>query len=338
VNALVPLSWMYGAGVALHRGARMVGKPRFEHPRIVSIGNLEAGGNGKTPLALWMLERAVQSGEPVVYVSRGYSGDVSSLIVTCVPADGTAPSSLAGMRILSRTHDNLAAVVGDEGALVIERAPGVTALFCGDKVRAVSAAVQLGVMRVVLDDGFQSWRVARHTDIVLLDAELPLDGGRLLPAGRLRENPDALARAQAIVFNGAATPDAIAAARAQVARWLRPDVAILGMARRIELIPVAGEPSRRDALLAVSAIARPTAFEQSLQSAGASIAGHEIFPDHHRYDARDVERIAQRAQSANATAIVATEKDWVKLRHFDMPLPVWIARLELSLTGDELPV
>src|SRR5262249_40249812 len=147
---------------------------------------------------------------------------ISGSVVTCVLPPEMTPPSLAGMRVLSRGHPDLAREIGDEGALVVERAPGVAALFCHDKRRAVHTAAELGVGRVILDDAFQSWRVARHVDIVLLDAARPLDGGHLLPAGRLREKPGALARAEAIVFNGAADADAIAAGRARIERWIRP--------------------------------------------------------------------------------------------------------------------
>ena len=332
MNALTPLSWLYGAGVAAHRQMRMVPPPREANPRVVSIGNLEAGGNGKTPLAMWILARAAEKGSACAYVSRGYGGEPSSTVV-CV----SATNSLAGVRLMSRAHPDLASVVGDEGALVCERLPSVTACFSTDKVRAVTAATALGANLIVLDDAFQSWRVARHADIVLLDAERPLDAGALLPAGRLREKPDALRRADAIVFNGAATAAAVASAREKVARWLKPGVRVAGMARRIELAPATGSSARPDTFLAVSGIARPAAFEHSLNGAGARIAGHEVFSDHHRYDARDVARIEARVRSAGAGAVVVTEKDWVKLRRLQPPFPVWVARLEVTLIGDELP-
>jgi tetraacyldisaccharide 4'-kinase len=317
----------------------MAGKPASERPHVVSIGNLEAGGNGKTPFAIWMLARVAQA-KPCAYVSRGYGGaNVSSSVVTCVLAQATSPASLAGLRVLARNHADLAAQVGDEGALVCERVPLVSAFFCTDKVRAVQAATACGADLIVLDDAFQSWRVPRHTDIVLLDSERPLDGGQLLPAGRLREKPDALSRADQIIFNGAATPAAMAAARASVERWLRPGVPVAAMERRIVLTPAEGSAARPDGpFLAVSAIARPEGFEQLLRSAGATIAAHAVFPDHHRYDAHDVDRIAERSRRARASAIVTTEKDWVKLQHFPMPAAVWIARLDVSLAGFELPV
>ncbi|HKW15523.1 MAG TPA: tetraacyldisaccharide 4'-kinase, partial [Candidatus Krumholzibacteria bacterium] len=189
---LLPLSWVYGAGVAAHRAARRAGEPAHEHPRIISVGNLEAGGNGKTPLAIWLLQRAHAAGKTCAYVSRGYGGtSVSSSVVSCVLAESVSPSSLAGLRVLARGHRDLPAHAGDEGALVCERAPFASAFFCTDKTRAVAAAIASGAGVVILDDAFQSWRVPRHTDIVLLDAEHPLDGGQLLPAGRLRETADA---------------------------------------------------------------------------------------------------------------------------------------------------
>jgi tetraacyldisaccharide 4'-kinase len=340
VNVLTPLSFLYALGVSLHRDAAMVGEPTFEHPHITSIGNLEAGGNGKTPLAMWILARMSAQGKSCAYVSRGYGGvHVSKTAVTCVLAQNVLPASMAGLRVIARTNERLARAVGDEGAMVCERVPLVSAFFCRDKVRAVRTATECGADLIVLDDGFQSWRIPRHSDIVLLDAERPLDGGQLLPAGRLRELPSALSRADQIIFNGAATPAAVTAARAQIELFLRPGVLVSGMARRVVLTTPAGDEGRADAVFqAVSAIARPDAFQQSLVNAGVQVAAHYVFRDHHRYEARDIERIVASAREANASAIVTTEKDWVKLRHFEMPLPVWIARLDVSLTEFQLLV
>jgi len=338
MNALAPLSWLYGAGVAAHRQVRRVGAPTGAQPRVVSVGNLEAGGNGKTPLTMWLISRALTTGESVAYVSRGYGGNVRSNVVTCVLAEGSTPASLSGLRVLSRTHPDLAREIGDEGALVAERAPGVNAFFCQDKRRAVGLAAELGLARVFLDDAFQSWRVARHVDIVLLDAERPLDGGALLPAGRLREKADALRRAHAIVFNGATTPNEVASARAHVDCWLTPGVAVAGMARRIELAHGTGDSTRPAAFLAVSGIAKPALFERILAGAGVRVVGHEIFADHHRYDAGDLTRIERRLRASQVTAVIVTEKDWVKMRRLSPPFDVWVARLDVTLIGDELPV
>ena len=338
MNALLPVSWIYGAGVAIARRARMAPAPRSERPRVVSIGNLEAGGNGKTPLAIWFLSRALDAGASVAYVSRGYgSAANTSRVVTCVLPFGIAPARPAGIRLLSPAHPDLARDVGDEGALLVERVPRAPAVFCADKVRAVAVAADTGADTIVIDDGFQSWPVARHLDIVLLDANAPLDGGHLLPAGTLREKPDALRRADAVVFNGVASESALRDARARVQPWLRDGISVAGMTRVVTIAApgAAGErpPAR---LVAVSAIARPDAFVRSLQGTGVDVAGHVTFRDHHRYDAGDVARIAERARRENVD-VVTTEKDWVKLRRLHPPVRVWVARLDVSLIGDALP-
>jgi tetraacyldisaccharide 4'-kinase len=340
VKALLPLSWAYAAGVAVDRALRTVPRaPGASRPRVVSIGNLETGGSGKTPLAIWWLARAAEDGARVAYVSRGYGARaVGAHTVTGVLPGDVLPVDAAGWRVLARSHPELAREIGDEGALVVERAPGAAALFCADKRRAVAAAAALGVDVVVLDDGFQSWRVARNTDVVMLDAARPLDGGALLPAGTLREAPSALRRADAVVFNGASSEDALQNARARVARWLRDGIPVAGMARSLSFAAVgAGAQASPWRLVAVSAIARPEAFARSLADAGVVVAAHLMFRDHHRYDAKDVARIAARAAREDAE-VVTTEKDWVKLRGLELPARVWVARLEVALIGDPLPV
>jgi len=338
MKALLPLSWIYGAGMAIDRRVRMASAPRRERPRVVSIGNLEAGGNGKTPLAMWYLARAHGTGAAVGYISRGFRSMANtSRVVTCVLPDGMTAARPAGTRLLARSHPGLAREIGDEGALVVERVPGAAALFCADKTRAVAMAADLGLDTVVIDDGFQSWPVARHLDIVLLDAVEPLDRGRLLPAGTLRERPGALRRAHAVVFNGAASESALREARSRVQPWLREGTAVAGMTRTLSIAAADGATNRApDRMLAVSAIARPDAFARSLHGAGVDTAGHVVFRDHHRYDARDVARIVERAQREHLD-VVTTEKDWVKLRPFRPAVRVFVARLDVSLIGDPLP-
>ncbi|HET6349893.1 MAG TPA: tetraacyldisaccharide 4'-kinase, partial [Candidatus Krumholzibacteria bacterium] len=150
MKLLLPLSWIYGAGVAVHRRASA---PDAVLPdtgtRVISVGNLEAGGNGKTPLAMWLLEHWTARGLSSAYVSRGYGvGSVSAHAVTCVLPPACAPPSLAGKRILAQSFPGLASEVGDEGALVVDRAPASAAFFCRDKPRALRAALELGVDRV----------------------------------------------------------------------------------------------------------------------------------------------------------------------------------------------
>lgn len=332
VAVLQPLAWLYRGGVAVAR-ARRAGKPASEHPRVVSVGNLTVGGSGKTPMALWLVERALAVGKSVAYTSRGFAGAAErGPAVTWVPGENAgAPGSFAGLRVLSRSAD-LAESVGDEAAMVAGRAPGVNLLISRDKRRAIAAAAAMALDVVVVDDAFQSFALARHVDVVMLDARRPFGNGRLLPAGPLREAPAALGRAQVVVFNGAEDAAAVDEARQQVAPYLCAEQRVYGMRRRISLTPATPTATEkpRDALL-VAGIARPDDFRGSLAVAGVPAGDLLAYRDHHRYDQADARRIRE---AASTRAMVTTEKDWVKLARFDWRgCAVWVARLEVELVG-----
>lgn len=336
--ALLPLSWIYRAGVASARAFHAAPKPGGPAPRVVAVGNLEVGGSGKTPLCAWLVERATRGGKRAAYASRGFGGAAEhGPWVTVVLGEGAgAPSSLAGLRVLARQTRDLAAAFCDEGAVVAERVRAASLFVSRDKRRAVEAAARWGAEIVVVDDAFQSFALPRHLDVLLLDARRPVANGRVLPAGRLRETPSAIARADVVVFNGAADRTAVEEARARVARWLRSDARVYGLRRTVTLtptVPAAGSPA--DALL-VAGIARPADFRTSVEMvaerAGLRVIDALAFRDHHRYTDSDVRAIRARAQ---AGAIVTTEKDWVKLSHFDWEgSRVWVARLEVELVGE----
>lgn len=337
-TALLPLSWLYRAATSAHRALahRRAGAPPAG-ARVVSVGNLEAGGNGKTPMAMWILERAVARGERAAYVSRGYGGrsERGPLVTRVCPA-GSGVGAGPGERLVAREHPDLAGQVGDEAAMVAARVPGAWLYLGKDKARSVAAAAAAGEGVIVLDDAFQSHGVARHTDIVMLDAERPFANRRLLPAGPLREPPASLRRADAVVFNGVRDEIDLEASAAPVRAYLRDGARVAGLVRRIDLAPLRdGEAARPARVLAVSAIARPDRFAAALAEAGLACAGHEIRRDHHRYTAADMDAIARRARSLGVDAVVVTEKDAVKLRPLDPGCPVWVARLEVRLVGED---
>jgi len=300
---------------------------------VIAVGNLEVGGSGKTPFALWLLEQAVRSGMRAAYASRGYGSAAERGPLVTVVSD-QAPASFDGMRLLGRNARNLADAIGDEGAVVARRADPSMLLFARDKRRAVEAAARLGAEVIVVDDAYQTFSMPRHVDVLLLDARRPLANGRLLPAGRLREPASAIARADAIVFNGASDLASIHEARGQVARWLRPQQRVYGLRREVTLssvtAPAVGTPV--EALL-VAGIARPGDFKDSVEQLGVRVRDVVAFRDHHRYRREDARDIVARARGG---AVVVTEKDWVKLARFDWgSTPVWVARLEVRLLGED---
>jgi tetraacyldisaccharide 4'-kinase len=334
--ALLPLSWLYRAGVASVRAARTARAAGPGSPRVIAVGNLEVGGSGKTPLALWLVERAAAAGKRAAYASRGFASTAEQgPLVTVVPArDGAPPASLAGLRIVGRSAPRLADAAGDEAAVVAARAAAVPLVLARDKRRAVDVAARLGAEIVVVDDAFQSFALARHVDVLLLDAERPLANGRVLPAGRLREAPSAIGRADIVVFNGAGDADAVEASKARVTRWLRRDAKVYGLRRRVALVasthPATAPPA---AAVLVAGIAKPDDFRRSIEAIGVRVEGMVAYRDHHRYREADALGLRERA---SGRALVTTEKDWAKLGRFDWSdTRVWVARLEVDLVGGE---
>jgi tetraacyldisaccharide 4'-kinase len=322
---LVPVSWLYAAlGDTARRLRALERPPTPPDVTVISVGNLEVGGSGKTPLCIHLLERAIAAGKPAAYVSRGYGGRAERFDgVTVV---GHWPGDPERVRWLPGDATDLAAEVGDEGAVVSARAPRALLAFSRDKAAAVDLVAQAlrgGV--VVLDDAFQSWGVGRDVDVVLLDSAHPFGDGWLLPAGSLREAPEALSRADVVVLNGAGDESAVADVRSRLRRVSGRDIPCAVMTRRVEPGVAAGE-----CVVTASAIARPQAFEQSVVAQGVAIETALRFPDHHRFVPEDVKAI--RDACAGRCRCVVTEKDWVKLRELGCSEPEFaIARLDVAV-------
>jgi tetraacyldisaccharide 4'-kinase len=251
----------------------------------------------------------------------------------------------------------LSDAIGDEGAMVASRCPNAPLAFSRDRRRAVEAVSALfAPTHIVLDDAFQTWPVARDADIVLLDAEHPVGNGRIIPAGSLREGVRALARADAIGFNGiesapgggiageaVAIDERLSRLRDWTRQTVRREVPVFGIRRRVSLARpaadaegFAGGEEFEGPAAALSSVGRPRRFEESLVRLGVRVGLALRFPDHYRYGASAVRRIEGLLAERGLGALVTTEKDWAKLREIGPPrVDVRIARLELSVVGDD---
>src|SRR5215213_1155286 len=187
--ALAPLSLAFGA-LARAR-SRLYRSGVFKTERVgapvISVGNLTAGGTGKTPLVEWVARAIAEEGLRPCVLTRGYGRENEGRRV--VVSDG--------VRVLAGVREG-----GDEAVLLAESLSGVASVVCDrDRVAAARwAREHLGAQAFVLDDGFQHMRIARDLDVVTLDATAPWGGGHLLPWGRLREPVTALARADCVVI------------------------------------------------------------------------------------------------------------------------------------------
>ncbi len=304
---LSALSCAYGCAV-LARGAAFrlaLVRARELAVPVVSVGNLTAGGTGKTPFVAWLCSRAKAAGRRPGILARGYG-----------PKPAGSPLS-------------------DEGTLLSEiLGPDVPQVEDPDRLRggARLLAEHPEVDLVLLDDGFQHRRLARDLDVVLLDATEPFGFGRLLPRGRLRERKSALARAEVVVLNRIERADALALAtlRAEVA-GLAPN-ALVAAARTVPraLVSIGGgerpiESLRGLPVLAYAAIGNPGQFEATLAALGARVVGRRFPPDHHRPTEVEAAAVAEEAKALAAAAVVTTRKDLVKWRSLASPPPSLVA-------------
>jgi tetraacyldisaccharide 4'-kinase len=328
---LVPLSWVYGAGVGAVRAMRTLERaPSPESVTVISVGNLEMGGNGKTPMALYLLDVIRDRGLRAVFLSRGYGSRSEKYHgVTLLAEEGMPVDIPPGARQLKRSAAGLWAEIGDEPALVARRHPHVPVVVSGNKGKALECAITVFAPNyVVVDDAFQSWRLPRDVDVVLLDALHPLGDGRLLPAGSLREEPEALERADVVLFNGAGDTVAVEQASELVFRQTGLRFACAGVSRSIRLDASVSHP-----VASLCAIARPEGFEKMLKSAGVEIRLAIRYPDHHAYSLQDVEEIRRLAREYGCAGVVTTEKDSIKLSAHGMYEPeLCAARLEIGIT------
>lgn len=328
--ALAPLGMLYGARararLRLYRSGFLksegVGAP------VVSVGNLTAGGTGKTPLVEWAARALAREGLRACVLTRGYGrADESRRVVA---SDGA--------RVLAE-----AAECGDEPRLLAERLLGAAAVVCDrDRVAAARwARAELGAEVFVLDDGFQHMRIARDLDVVTLDATAPWGGGHMLPRGRLREPASGLARADCVVITRAELARDLEGLRAEVARLSAGRAAVFtsrvrtrGLTRLSESgAGGAGVKLESVRVGAFCAVGNPGAFFEHLRRDGFELCHARAFPDHHAYTQPDAEAVSQEAAGRGARALLTTAKDAVKLRGLDFALPCYV--VETVLEFDE---
>jgi tetraacyldisaccharide 4'-kinase len=295
--ALSPLAALWSAGAALR--ARTAHSWRAPVP-VLCIGNLVAGGAGKTPLAIAVARHLSLRGRRPHILSRGYGGRL------------TGPA-----RVDPTRHD--AAAVGDEPLLLAAAAPCWVA---HDRAAGARAAIAAGAEMLVLDDGFQNAALAKDLSVLAIDGGYGFGNGRVMPAGPLREPIRAgLARADAVVIVGID--------HAGIAAILPAGLAVYH-ARAVPR-PGAGDDIAGRAVFAFAGIGRPAKFYDTLAEMGCRIAGTCDFADHHRFTPEEIADIVERAAGSGAIP-VTTEKDAVRL---PIEARAMVRTLPIALEWDE---
>jgi tetraacyldisaccharide 4'-kinase len=287
---------------------------RLRHP-VISIGNIAAGGRGKTPFTAAVARILLELGERPAVLSRGYA--------RTHPPDGAVVVRDAGAIRADLARS------GDEPLMLARQLPGTIVIASADRfIGGRLAEHHLGATVHLLDDGFQHFQLDRDVDIVLVSAGDVLEG-QTFPAGRLREPPDVLIAADAIVVVDDESVDLA----------LGPSVTFRATRRMgdpvFEGVAPAGESHK---VVALAGIADPREFFEGLSRGGSGrlkpastpaapseweVVARKVFPDHHAYSSVEVRAIFAEARAAGAGAVLTTEKDYVRLlphRPFTMPV------------------
>jgi tetraacyldisaccharide 4'-kinase len=314
------LQWLaLHANLAVYRvGLRQ--RQRLDCPVLV-VGNLTLGGTGKTTTTAYLVRRLAERGVRAGVVLRGYGRKIGN--VPLLVGDGE--------RILASPEEG-----GDEAVMLASMLPGHP-VAVGLRREQVSRLLrrETGVDVVVLDDGFQYFRLHRDADIVLVDASRPIESDALFPAGTLREPHHHLRRATQVWLTHAelVEPERIHSLR----EWITaqaPDVPVVvaehqprGM-RSLGSCPPPGPGAK---IVALSALGNPLSFEASVARLGYEVRPFRL-PDHHDYSEADWNAIRAAASSVEAEHIITTEKDATKL---PSPVP---ADLAVHVLGCELAI
>ncbi len=288
--------------------------PTYHSPiPVVCVGNLIAGGSGKTPLVLALAAALKERGHTPVILSRGYGGE------------------LQGPHVVGKADS--AERVGDEPLLMAQR--GVCdVVIARDRVSGTRLIESMGCASVILlDDGFQHRRLGRICNLACFfagsdDAIQAIVKGSLLPLGRFREERVAgLRRADGVVFSdrgGKMTEEMFSQAR----KVIPPSLPVYHVRAQVAPPIRGGEVLAPGSVWLLSAIANPDGFRHAMEGAGYVVVGESRFPDHHQFSSAELQRVIGAAQMGNGAecSIVCTEKDWVKLAT-DVRDTVWVAKL-----------
>ena len=284
-QALVwPLTVPYGTAARVRARAYEMGLLRAKRldACVISVGNLTVGGTGKTPMVVWIAQRLLEEGKRAGILTRGYRGTTGP--------DG--PTSDEVQIFEARLGDRVAIGVG------------------ADRHARGAQLVGQGIDWLILDDGFQHMQLARDVNIVLIDATNPFGGGRLLPAGFMREPKTALRRANVIVITRSSRAPAVEAAVRRETTvpifYARP---WLDSVRSVESTDVEVKDARRRKWFAFCGIGNPAAFVSDLREWGFQICGPRFFRDHHHYTQRELHELGKQARAAGADGLLCTEKD-----------------------------
>ena len=309
--------------------------------QVIAIGNLTVGGTGKTPVVEKFARELRDHGRKVAILSRGYRSKPPPfhqwLLNKIFLRDDTTPPRIVsdGKSLLLDSE-----MAGDEPYMLASNLKDVVVLVDKDRVKSGRYAIEkFGCDTLLLDDGFQYWKLAgRRQDIVLIDRQQPFGNERLLPRGTLREPPSHLARASTIfITKSNSNSDEL---RLRIAQFNTTAGIIecihhplyledVFTGQRVEIDLIKGRK-----VASLSGIAQPESFEQSLVNLGGELVYSKRFADHHRFTQQEILNVINRGKKREAQLIVTTQKDAVRFPKIDRrDLPILFMRVEIKIVS-----
>lgn len=300
-------------------------KPYRLNCRVISVGNITLGGTGKTSLVEYIARYLKQQGYKVAILSRGYKRKV-----TISPAHQVSNSQ----------------TMGDEPYMLAKELSDIAVIVDTNRIRAAKRAMgDYSVDTVILDDGFQQWRIRKDLEIIAIDATNPFGNRHLLPRGILRETLSSLKRADMFVLTKTnLNPDiqeiktflAKTNPQADIFEAIHQPVAFYNTGKPNELLNT--EVFKGETVTLFSGIGDPDSFENLIRSLEVNIGLSFRFRDHHNYNKEDLDRIIKNSKDKNIDTIITTEKDAARfcgLRIADYRLQIFVLRIKLKITKNE---
>ncbi len=285
--------------------------------RVFSIGNITTGGTGKTPLVENMAKALHQNGKKVAILSRGYGSN----------------------NLLQKNNND---DVNDECLALRENLRDVQVLVGKDRVRSGEKAIRnYGVDCIILDDGFQHFKLSRDLDIVVIDSLNPFGGEYLIPRGSLREPLKNLCRADIFIISHCdqRSEKTVKSINTRLKQLNADAVICESIHRPVQIESVADSSILKPEWLkgkrvyGLSAIGNPESFGSTLKGLGADLIKHRVYCDHHVYTLDEIDRAVSEANSLGTDAIVVTQKDIVKIRNMNIEgANILSLKIELVIT------
>ncbi len=314
---------------------------------VISVGNITAGGTGKTPVVELLARTLRDRGRHCAILTRGYKSEDLPEKQKWYNAAGKRVKRIPKIASDGKTRYLSPLYAGDEPYMLARNLDDVAVLVHRDRIRSgIFAIEQLGSDTLILDDGMQYLKLRHELDIVLVDSGAPFGTGSLLPRGTLREPRSSLKRASYIIITKTAgkSEEEIT----QLTNTLRrynpiADIIVtdhgpvhLENIFTGEILPLSALDGKYVACL--SGIARPESFENLVEQLGAHLEICRRYPDHHWFAQDQLDSFVQRCADRAVDMIVTTEKDAVRfLQPEEMDVPIYFLRIEIKIKqGEEL--